>query len=730
LPFPEQSEISGPLLSHNSNAGSYDGSAGQPAKRVSGARNFVTRRRGLLAAVGLFIALAAVMLTNSEVRWRIAVIHMKLKGEVPSFGWRELLWNLRPHSPIYLRYLPILPNPDLAIDNPFTAPQDSVAGADTFRRDCSSCHGVDAHGGAAGPNLARSGSQRIRSDWSLYRVIAHGIPGTAMRSHPLPPRTIWQVVRYIQSLRATESRVAGSEPVQVPYSRLLNASTDSTGWYTYSGDYQSHRFSGLSMINARNVHALRMAWQYQSNAVETMFETSPIVANGVLYFTEPPANVVAIGAATGVQHWRYARSVPEEVSLCCGPVNRGVAILDSLIYFGTLDAHLVALLARNGRVQWDRTVADWREGYSITGAPLALKDKIITGVAGGEFGTRGLIAAFNPTSGEKQWQFNTVPSPGSAAATSWTGESWKRGGAPTWLTGSYDAKLNLLYWGVGNPAPNFNGDGRGGDNLYSNSVVALDADSGVLRWHFQFTPHDEHDWDAVQIPVLIDAEVKGERRQLMAWANRNAFFYLLDRKTGRFLLARPFAKQNWTTGIDSTGRPQALASARPSPEGSLVYPSVAGATNWWSPSYSPRTGLLYVPVLEESSVVFREEPRYRKGEAFTGSVSQPTADAHTMVRALDPLTGAIKWEHSFDETNEWHRVGGILSVAGDVVFVGYESVLYALDARTGSELWRFNTGGRISAAPITYLENGKQYVVLAAGRSLMAFTLGEVASAR
>lgn len=690
------------------------------------AKQSVTRRgKVLLAILGLVLAATAATFTNGEFRWRLAVIDMKIRGRLPSFGWGELLWNLRPHSPIYLRSLPALPNPDLAIENPYTTVADSAAGAAEFRRDCSSCHGKDARGGAAGPDLAPGHSPRMRTDWTLYRSIARGIPGTAMRAHDLPPRTVWQLVDYIQSLRSNESVIPAGHALNVPFSKLLNASSDSTGWYTYSGDYQSHRFSRLSMINARNVQRLRVAWQYQSNSNETIFETSPLAIGGVLYFTEPPANVVAIDAADGSLRWRYTRPIPEGVALCCGAVNRGLAVLDSLLYFGTLDAHLVALQTRNGLVAWDRAVSDWHDGYSITGAPLVVKDRVVTGVGGGEFGARGFLVAFEAATGHLLWRFFTVPSPGQPASNTWPGDSWKHGGAPTWLTGSYDPQLNLLYWGVGNPSPNFFGDGRAGDNLYSNSVIAVNPDSGTVRWHFQFTPHDEHDWDAVQVPVLVDAQYQGKRRSLMAWANRNAFYYLLDRETGEFLFARPYAKQNWASGIDSMGRPRALASARPTREGTVVYPGVAGATNWWSPSYSPRTGLLYVPILEDSSMVFSEEPRYERGESYVGSVSQQSTDVQAYVRALDPLTGKLKWEHKFESKNSWHRVGGILSVAGDVVFVGNERTLYALDARTGAELWKFNTGGRISAAPITYVLNGRQYVTIAAGRAVLAFALEE-----
>ena len=686
------------------------------------------RNRTVLGVLGIAVAACAAEAANSELWWRLRVIDLKAKGELPSLGWGEMLWYLRPRSPVYLRPLASIPNPDLAIENTHTSPADSAAGADAFRRKCSSCHGVDARSGTFGPNLVTSSALHGRSDWSLYRSISHGIPGTAMRAHDLAPDTIWQLVTYLQSLRSHDSIAPTGRAISVSFSKLLNGTADSTSWYTYSGNYQSHRFSPLRAINARTVRRLRMVWQYQSSASETKFEATPLAIGGMLYFTEAPGNVVAVDAADGSLRWRYTRPIPDGLSLCCGAVNRGLAALDSLLYFGTLDAHLIALDARNGLVVWDRMVADWHEGYSITGAPLAINNKVVTGVAGGEFGSRGFLAAYDAAQGKQAWRFWTVPSPGQPGSDSWSRDAWKHGGAPTWLTGSYDPSLNLIYWGVGNPAPDFNGDDRAGDNLYSNSVIAVDADSGTLRWHFQFTPHDEHDWDAVQIPVLIDARFRGAQRPLMAWANRNAFYYLLDRQTGKFLLARPFARQSWAASIDSiSGRPQVLPGARPSRQGTLVYPAVGGATNWWSPSYSPRTGLLYVPVHEGKSIVFNDQARYQSGETYLGSVSQEPTESQSSIRAIDPLTGEIKWQHAFESKADAHAttVGGILSVAGDVVFVGSDRTFYALDARTGTELWSFNTGGRISAAPITFVAAGKQYVAIAAGRALIAFALDE-----
>jgi alcohol dehydrogenase (cytochrome c) len=385
---------------------------------------------------------------------------------------------------------------------------------------------------------------------------------------------------------------------------------------------------------------------------------------------------------------------------------------------------------------WDVEVADYRTGYTITGAPLAVKDLIITGIAGGEFGVRGFLDAYDARSGRRRWRFNTIPAPGETGAETWSGDSWQTGGAPTWLTGSYDPELRLLYWGVGNPAPGFQGDTRRGDNLYSNSIVALDIESGRLRWHFQFTPHDEHDWDAVQIPVLFDATVRGAPRRLLAFANRNGFYYLLDRQSGEFVVGLPFVRQSWARGLDSTGRPIQLPEGRPTVDGRVIYPATLGATNWWSPSYSPETGLFYVPTLESGGIFFRRFPRYVPGEWFAGSTQQRLVDepARTAVKALDPLTGALRWEFDFPPRvkpagdGQLAGVGGILTTAGDLLFVGDGNLFFALDAKTGAEAWRFNAGAGILAAPVTYLARGEQYVAVAAGRSIVAFGLGSTGS--
>jgi alcohol dehydrogenase (cytochrome c) len=508
---------------------------------------------------------------------------------------------------------------------------------------------------------------------------------------------------------------------QAPYHRILHAGSDPGNWLTYSGAYDGHRYSPLRQISTANVARLKPAWIYQISD-PNKFETSPLVVDGLMFLTEPPGYVTALDARTGRPLWRYQRPIPEDVHVCCGQVNRGAAILDDALFFGTLDAHVVSLDSKTGYVIWDVPAADYKAGYTITAAPLAVKDKVIIGIAGGEFGVRGFIDAYEAKTGRRAWRFWTVPGPGVPGNETWAGESWKTGSAATWLTGSYDPDLNLVYWGVGNPGPDYNGESRKGDNLYSASLVALDADTGKLKWHFQFTPHDTHDWDANQIPVLIDGMFRGSPRKLVVTANRNGFYYVLDRRTGEFLAGKEFAKQNWAKGLDARGRPIVLPGKSPSLQGTPVYPSLHGGTNWFSPSYDPDTNLFYVAVREEGTIFFLGEAQYRMGALYTGGSFRgiPGVQPTGYIRALEAETGRLRWEFPL-QSPPW---AGVLSTAGGLVFgATNEGYVFALDAVTGKPLWRFQTGGAAYANPITYTNEGRQFVAIAAGHALMTFAV-------
>ena len=504
--------------------------------------------------------------------------------------------------------------------------------------------------------------------------------------------------------------------------RLLKASEEPENWLMYSGQYNSQRHSRLTAIDKSNVDQLEVKWVKQLETLADV-ETTPLVVDGVMYLTQSPSNVFALDASTGSQFWSYEHSLPEKLSLCCGRQNRGVAILGETLFLGTLDAKLIALDAKTGTVQWETQSADPNTGYSKTAAPLVIGDKVISGIAGGEYGIRGFLDAYDAETGELAWRFYTIPGEGEPHNDTWEDDSWKTGGAPTWITGAYDPELNLVYWGTGNPGPDWNGEAREGDNLYSDSVVALDADTGELRWHFQFTPHDVHDWDATQIPILIDIEFDGRPRKLMLFPNRNAFFYVLDRVTGEFLRGTPFAKQTWAERIDENGRPIRIPGMFPSEEGVLVYPSVNGAANWWSNTYSPRTELLYVVTYDGADTFFIGEDEYVPGEMFLGGAPErlvPQETYASMIRAIEPRTGDTRWEFPLQPKTQ----SGLLSTASDLVFGGsVDGYFYALDAVNGTELWRMNVGGNVKAAPISYMAGNVQYVTIAAGNSILTFGL-------
>ncbi len=510
---------------------------------------------------------------------------------------------------------------------------------------------------------------------------------------------------------------------QVDYERLANSAKEPGNWLTYSGEYNGHRYSRLAQIDRHNVRRLKPQWVYHLERRGT-FQTSPLVVDDVMYITEPPNRVTALDTRTGKPLWKYRYDLPEDLKGCCGKVNRGLAVLDSLLYLGTLDANLIALDIRTGRVRWKQSVADHTAGYSITAAPLAVDGKVITGVAGGDFGARGFLDAYDGKTGERLWRFWTVPGPGEPGNETWAGDGWKTGGAPTWLTGSFDPSLNTLYWGTGNPFPSLNGASRLGDNLYSASLVALDVTNGALKWHFQFTPHDVRDYDATQIPVLADLRIRGRQRRVVLVANRNGFYYVLDRETGEFLVGKPYVPQNWARGLDKRGRPIVIEEAIPDSEGAVIQPGMHGATNWFSPTYSRLTGFFYVNASERKQFVrtFKHSGRPPGGQFFEGGWAGPAYEKQGAVKALRAGNGELIWEFDLHSPAR----AGLLSTAGGLVFSETaEGNFFALDAASGELLWRFQTGGKIRANPITYLSNGKQQVAIAAGHSLFVFGLLE-----
>jgi len=527
---------------------------------------------------------------------------------------------------------------------------------------------------------------------------------------------------FVAELPCAEAQDAMPSLTPVSWERLLHADEEPHNWLMYSGTLDSQRFSGLTQIDKDNVSGIELKWAYQIPEIDRA-ETVPLVVDGVMFITESPSNVVAVDARTGGLYWRYDHELPDDLRICCGRNNRGVAILGDTLFMSTLDAHLVALDAKTGNLKWDTEVADYQQGYSKTAAPMIVKDLVVTGIAGGEYGIRGFLDAYHPESGERAWRLYTIPGPEHPDNASWAGDSWKTGGAPTWITGAYDPELNLIYWGTGNPGPDWNGEVRLGDNLYSDSALAVNADSGELEWYFQFTPWDVHDWDAIQVPILTEIEMSGEQRSVIMWANRNGFYYTLDRGTGEFLVGTPFAKQTWAEGLDEKGRPIRVPGKLPTPDGNVVSPSVGGATNWWSAAYSPRTELFYVNAFDGEQEFFIREQEFTEGEQFTGGGAQnvlPNDKYKSAIRALDPRDGQLRWEFPIKPRS----TSGLLATAGDLVFGGtVDGYFFALDANSGEELWHIAVGSRVHSAPMTYAVDGQQYVTIAAGNVVFTFGL-------
>jgi alcohol dehydrogenase (cytochrome c) len=522
---------------------------------------------------------------------------------------------------------------------------------------------------------------------------------------------------------------------QLSFDRLLHADREPQNWLSYSGTVFNQRYSQLTQIAPANVKNLELQWIWQAKSLEK-FEATALAVDGVLYTLQgPPAQgtyqVVALDAVTGRPFWTLEYQPAPDAGPCCGRVSRGLAILGDTLFMGTIDAHVLAIDARTGKIIWNIEAASAKDKYSITHAPLVVKDMIIVGMAGGDRGVRGFISALDARTGKEVWRFYTIPGPGEPGNDTWSGDSWKTGGAGVWNSGAYDAEANLVYFGTGNPWPDREGRQRLGDNLYSDSVVALDPGTGKLKWHYQFTPHDQMDYDSTQVPILADIDWQGRRRKVMLWANRNGIAYVLDRLTGEFLLGKPLVRVNWMEGFDRSGRPQRVPGKIPTPEGELIMPTVLGATNWAPPSYSPKTGLFYVSVWENTGTIAVENGRGRqRGVAGTGGTPMGQAtltpnlkkedEGYGAVRAFDPHTLEKKWEFKMNDIT-W---AGVLTTASDLVFSGgKEGYFFALDARTGELLWKIALGGQVNSGPMSYSVNGKQYVTVAAGNSLFAFAL-------
>jgi PQQ-dependent dehydrogenase (methanol/ethanol family) len=666
---------------------------------------------------------------------------------------------------------------------------DAAAGRALYDETCVSCHGP-AGQGDRGPALNGGRFTRGNSDADLARAIHDGVPGTQMppfraltddqvrqlvsyirsldrgRRAPPPPQTIVVVTgdgRQIRGVRRNEDtftlqvvdeagefhsfdksavadvRVEGPAAtvstlpatLGVTFDRLVKSDAEPHNWLTYWGNFQGTHYSALKQIDATNVRQLQATWAFPMPG-EAILEATPLAVDGVMYTTQPGA-VFALDARNGRQIWKFTREQKVRHPYAINPFNRGAAILDHRLFVGTLDAALVAIDARTGQSLWETQVADPMVGYSLTSAPLVVKDKVLVGITGGEFGARGFLDAYDAATGRRLWRWYAVPGPGEFGHDTWLGDSWQRGGSPMWLTGSYDPELNLVYWTVGNPGPQIDRSARGDlDNLFSDSVVAINPDTGQRVWHYQFTPNDGHDWDSCQDLVLVDRLWHGERRKLLMHADRNGLFYVIDRTNGTLLSGTPFVYVNWFDRFDGSGKPMAKPGSNSSPEGSfVVYPTLGGGTNFQAPSYSPLTGWLYVQYAENgqryvSAPATFESGREYIGRAASGANAPPRGregepPASAGIKAIDPETGKQVWDFKIFQGS---LTNGVLATAGGVVFGAIrDGNIVALDAKSGQPLWRFQTNGTNAASPISYAIDGRQYVAIAAGNTVYAFTL-------
>ena len=533
------------------------------------------------------------------------------------------------------------------------------------------------------------------------------------------------LIAYLASLKSDpDASEARAGTTGIPFSDI--AAPKPGSWPTYHGNESGNRFSPLNQINTTNVRQLAPKWMFNIPAAPRALQVTPVVVDGVMYVTSVN-EAYALDARSGREIWHYSRPRSQELAGdAASGINRGVAVLGDRVFLVSDNAHLFALHQLTGQLLWDTRMADSSQNYGSTSAPLIVNDLVITGVSGGDEGIRGFLDAYKASTGERVWRFWAVPSEGEPGSETWTGRAREHGCGATWLTGTYDPEAKLLYWPTGNPCPDYNGDERKGDNLYTSSVLALDPATGKLKWYYQFTPHDLHDWDAAQTPVLVDATFQGQPRKLLLHGNRNGFFYVLDRLTGKVLVAQPFVKKiTWASGIGPDGRPKLLPGNEPTEEGQLVCPSVAGAANWPSSAYSSATGMFYLFAEESCNVYSKNDEWWQTGKSFYGGATRRApADnvSGKFLKAIDIQTGKTKWE--IPEIGGGILGSGLMATAGGLLFYGDGSGAFiAADSTNGKLLWHFNTGQSFKAGPMTYTIDGTQYISIAAGTTILTFSL-------
>jgi alcohol dehydrogenase (cytochrome c) len=654
---------------------------------------------------------------------------------------------------------------------------------------CATCHMVRGRGGVLGPDLSNVGRERAAAQIeqalrdpgaasnaasggggraASYRAVTvrlrdgrsiRGVAknessfdlqllGTDGELHLLRKQQVAEVVREKSLMPKVEASPTESRDLLAFLAGLgrdgnVNYAADAAGvergirfqdiawpkpgdWPTYHGNPSGNRFSPLAQIHTGNVERLAPEWIFPLQGAPGPLEVTPIVVGGVMYVTAVN-EARALDARSGREIWRYSRARTQGLAGdAAGGINRGAAVLGDRVFLVTDHAHLIALHRLTGQLLWDVEMADFRQNYGATSAPLVVNDLVISGVSGGDEGIRGFLDAYRASTGERAWRFWAIPAPGEPGSETWNGKALEHGCGATWLTGTYDPETRVLYWPTGNPCPDYNGDERRGDNLYTSSVVALDPETGKLKWYYQFTPHDLHDWDATETPMLVDAVFQGSPRKLLVQGNRNGFFYVLDRTSGKMLLAAPFVRNlTWASGIGADGRPQLLPGNEPTEEGQRVCPSVAGATNWASTAYSPTTGLFYLFAEESCNIYSKNGQWWQAGTSFYGGGTRRSPGDGTggkTLKALDLQTGKMVWEIA--DVGGGILGSGLMATAGGLVFYGDGGGAFvAADAKSGKLLWHFNAGQNWKAGPMTYLVDGVQYIVVAGGSSIFAFRL-------
>jgi len=632
--------------------------------------------------------------------------------------------------------------------------QEVELGRKSFEGRCAGCHGADGKGGDMAPAITLP--LATHTNGQLMSLIRNGLPARGMPPSRIPGPEMARLLSFLRTIQSSgaaghagrelqlqttdgktiEGRVLGegfddmqlrTDDQRVLLLRRIDSRvrevTSELDWPTYNGDPGGNRYTSLTQINKDNVARLAMTWMFTLAGVGNL-EVTPVVVGGIMYVTGPN-ECIALDAGSGRQIWHYKRPRSHAMSVGSG-VNRGVAVANDRVFMETGDARIIALSRLTGELLWDTELADPRKNYGASSAPLPAGDLVISGVSGGEHGANGFVAAHEQKTGKEVWRFSTVPRPGEPGSETWEGKDIEHAGAPTWFTGSYDAELDTVYWPTGNPSEEYNGDHRKGDNLYSDCILALERKTGKLKWYYQFTPHDVWDWDATETPVLVDFPWRGQLRKLLLHADRNGFFYVFDRRDGTLLLAKPFIKHlTWASGIGPNGRPIKLPNQEPTPAGTKVCPSQDGATNWFSPSFNPATGLYYVQTFEKCSVYTkRDSGEWEPGKSYLGGSQRtaPDPEPKRILKAIDSSTGAIVW--TLLEPGPANSWGGTLTTAGGLVIFGEEGgSLMVADAANGKPLWKFQTNQRWRASPMTYMFDDKQFISVAAGSNIIAFAI-------